>query len=303
MTTRIYPGFFYLPAVILMAMRMKNKIMSRLGKINVFLHSKEKPTLKVIHVLRLDVKHLEAFLELMTVQGNFGARPEIPDRLGELFHEAGRVRKFGLATKAIQSITENNRLSKPTQFLYQLSFSKKKSSNKLRKKRKTYPAFKPGDFAKHPGAELSSQTWRGFMATRASFILDLLTQDILADIRCLHQLRKILKSILYVLPVCENGAEPVRVFLKTRKRFIQTVESKIGSIHDTHFFVTWLEKKHNLIHVGEEVALRKIKREWQNDMTRMRKDLHPLLRTIRQFALDLKEKSTGDLKTASLVIR
>ena len=273
---------------------MKNKIKKRLVKLNAFLESDKKPGIKEIHALRLEIKHLEAFLELMVIQNDFGARPEVPDRLEKLFHETGKVRKLGLEKKAIESISDHNRLSEPRLFLKQLKISEKKSDKKLRKKQKRYPAFKPGDFAKNPGVSLSSDTWRDFMAARASSLSDLLKQDILADIRSLHQLRKILKSIVYILPVCKKGVKPVRSFLKTRKRFIESVESKIGSMHDTDFFVRWLEKKHDLIDAGEEASLKKIKREWHHDMVVMRKDLKPLLPAVRQFALDLKDQSTVD---------
>ena len=270
---------------------MKNKIKKRLVKLNAFLEIRQETrAIKSIHALRLEIKHLEAFLELMTIQDNFGARPEVPDRLEKLFHEAGKVRKYGLEKEAIESITDHNRLSEPRLFLKQLRMSEKKSDKKLRKKQKTYPAFKPGDFAKHPGVSLSSDTCRDFMATRASSMPDLLKEDILTDIQSLHQLRKILKSIVYVLPVRKKGVKPVRSFLKTRKRFIESVESKIGSMHDTDFFVRWLEKKHDLIDAGEEDALKKIKREWQHDMVHMRKDLKPLLPAVRQFALDLQDQ-------------
>ena len=83
-------------------MSMKNKIEKRLGKLNAFLESNQKPTLKVIHALRLEVKHLEAFLELMTIQKSFGARSEIPESSRRLFHEAGKLRKFGLEKEGHQ---------------------------------------------------------------------------------------------------------------------------------------------------------------------------------------------------------
>ena len=282
-------------------MSMKNKIKKRLVKLNGFLVSDRKPGIKVIHALRLEVKHLEAFLELMTIQNNFGTRPGIPNRLEKLYHEAGRVRKFGLETKAIRTITVQNRLTKPTLYLKQLNFSKEKSGKKLRKKRKQYPVFKPRDFARHPGARLTSETWRDYMAGRASSILDLLKQDILSDVRSLHELRKILKSILYVLPVSKKEVKPVRVFLQTRKRFMESVESTIGSMHDIDFFVRWLEKKHDLIPAGEEDAMKRIKREWQHDMVSLRKELKPLLPAVRQFAHDLRDRSMVDPARAGTV--
>jgi CHAD domain len=281
-------------------MRMKNKIKKRLVKINAFLSSKKKPTLKSIHLLRLEVKHLEAFTELMTIQHNFGARSAIPDRLGKLFSNAGKLRTFELETGAIQSIAKNKRLSKPTLFLQQLGLSKKKSSNRLHKKRRAYHPFKIREFAKHPDYKLSFHTLQKFLASRASSILDLLTKDIMADIRSLHQLRKILKSILYVLPFCKKRLKSARVLLKTNKKFIKYMESLIGSLHDTDYFVTWLEMKHNIIHASEEKALIKIKKKWQNDIKRMMQDLQPMLPAIRQFALDLKDHSTENLKTANM---
>jgi len=268
---------------------------------NAFLKSKKKPSLKIIHVLRLEVKHLEAFLELLTIQKNAGARSEIPDRLEKLYHEAGRVRKFELEMRAIQSITNNKKLSKPNLFLKHLTSSKKKASKKLHKKRKEYPSFKLRDFVKHPGVRLSSHIWQQFLAVRASSILDLLAKDIISDIRSLHQLRKILKSILYVLPLGKNGEKPLRGFLKTHKKFIKSVQSKIGTLHDSNSFVTSLEKKYNIIHASEERALIKVKRKWQNDMKTMKESLQALLPPIRQFALDLKEQSTGNLNSAKLV--
>jgi hypothetical protein len=272
-------------------MRMKKKIKKRLVKMNAFLQSEKKPSLKIIHLLRLEVKHLEAFVEILTIQKYAGARSEIPDRLEKLYHDAGKVRKFELEMSAIQSITNNKKLSKPSLFLNHLISSKKKARKKLRKKRREYPSFKLRDFVKHPEVRLSTHTWQQFLAARASSILDLLSQDIISDIRSLHQLRKILKSILYVLPLCKNGIKPLRVFLKKRKRFIKSVESKIGSLHDNNSFVTSLEKKYNIIHASEERALIKVKKKWQSDMMRMKEKLQQQLPTIRDFALDLKDQS------------
>ncbi len=274
---------------------MKNKIRKRLVKINAFLKSKRKPSLKNIHHLRLEVKHLEAYLELMTNQNNFHARSEIPNRLGKLFHEAGRLRKSELQIGAMDSITKNNRLSRPILFLERLKSSEKKTNKRLRKKRKVYPSFKIKDFAKHPEVKLSFHTWQQFLAAHASSILDLLTQDVISDIRSLHQLRKILKSILYVSPICRKSAKPVRVFLKEHRKFIKSVESKIGSIHDTGFFVELLEKKHNIIQSADQDSLKRIKQEWQDDLMSMRKDLQPLLTAVRLFAIDLKDKTIHNL--------
>ena len=293
-----YSCSFTLPIVA--PMRMKNKIKKRLVKINAFLSSKKKPTLKSIHLLRLDVKHIEAFTELMSIQHNFGARPAIPDRLVKLFRKAGRLRTFELETGAIHSISKNKRFTKPTLFLQQLNLSKKKSSKQLRKKRREYHPFKIKEFAKHADSKLSSRTWQQFLASHASSILDLLTKDIMADIHSLHQLRKILKSILYVLPLCKKGSKTVQVLLKTNKKFIKYMETTIGSLHDTDYFITWLEKKYNIIHASEEKALIKIKKKWQNDIKHMMGDLQPLLPAIRQFALDLKDHSTEKLKTANM---
>ncbi len=293
-----YSCSFTVPIVRLMS--MKKKIKKRLVKINAFLSSKKKPTLKSIHQLRLEVKHLEAFTELMTIQHHFGARSAIPDRLGKLFSNAGKLRSFELESGAIQSITKNKRLRKPTLFLQELNLSKKKSSKQLRKKRREYLPLKIKDFAKHPEYKLSCSTWQKFLASRASSILELLEKDIIADVRSLHQLRKILKSILYIMPLCKKGSKPVRVLLKTNKKFIKYTESSIGSMHDTNYFVTWLEKKYYIIHASEEKTLIKIKKKWKNDIKHRMEDLQPLLPAIRQFALELKGHSTEKLKTANL---
>jgi hypothetical protein len=281
-------------------MTLKKKIDKRLDRINGFLESGRKPTLTIVHELRLEVKHLQAFSELMILQDNFGTGGDVSGRLGKLFHEAGEFRNFGLEIKAIDSIADHNRLAKPIIFMDQLGFSKKKSGKKLRKIQKRYPLFKTADFLKHPRIGLSSDTWHQFLINRASSILELFKQDEFSDIKQLHHLRKILKSILYVLPVCKSGEKQVRVFLKTRRRFIKSVESKIGSMHDTDLFLRRLEKKQEEVSAAELATLRKIKREWQHDIVNMRKDLRPLLPSVRQFALDLKDKSTRDLNPVAI---
>ena len=101
------------------------------------------------------------------------------------------------------------------------------------------------DFVKHPRVRLFSGTCKQFLAARALSILDLLNKDIISDIRPLHELRKILKSIIYILPVCKKDVKPVRIFLKTRKKFMESVESKIGSLHDTDFFISWVTRNMN----------------------------------------------------------
>jgi hypothetical protein len=236
----------------------------------------------------------------MTIRNDFGACSEIPDRLDKLFHEAGKVRKFELQMRAMDSITKENRLSRPVLFLEHLKSSKKKSDKKLQKKRRSYATIKMREFVTHSNIELSSRVWRQFLAARASSILDLLEKDIISDFRSLHQLRKILKSIVYVLPLCKNKAEPARVFLKTRKEFIKSVESKIGSVHDTRLFVDWLEKKQKILHSPEKDVLKKIMQEWENDITGMKEDLQPLLAPVRQFALGLRDQSADILRTVRM---
>jgi CHAD domain-containing protein len=277
---------------------MKKKIEKRLAKINAFLKSKKVLSLDDIHLLRLEVKHLEAYSELISVQNNFGAGNMVPKRLEELFHESGNVRKYALETKAILSITDNNKLSKPTRFLRLLRFSKKKSRKELSEKRMFSGTFKPDDFAKHPDAELSFLTWQKFLEGCASSILDLLNREILSDIKRLHELRKIFKSILYVSPLFKSDTEQLVVFLKAKKEYIKSIESKIGSLHDTDFFLRWMAKKKDKIHGSEESTLNKIKQVWQNDMKNMTDDFRPLLAAVRQFALDLKENTTSDLQAA-----
>jgi hypothetical protein len=276
-------------------MRMKNKIKKRLLKVNGFLKSKKKPGLTVIHLLRLEIKHLEAFLELMSFQKDFGASSAIPNRLDELFQRAGNLRKFGLEIKAVESITHKNAFPKPELLLNQLKFAKKKAVLTLIEKRSLSSSFNLREFLKHTEAKLSFLTVKQFLFDKATLILDLIRRDISSDIKSLHQLRKLLKSIIYVLPICQHPAEPVVVFLKSNKDLIKTVESEIGSLHDTDSFVTGLGKKHRKIDLSEEPLLNKIKQEWQNDIGRMQKDLQTILPSIRQFAVGLKDQSTDSL--------
>jgi len=269
-------------------MRIGNKIKKRLSKVNSFLRSKKKPGNEDIHLLRLEIKHLEAFLQLMTAQKDFSANPEFPPHLEALFHTAGKIRKFEMENEAIRSIANKNGICKPEHILGKLNASKIKSVKNLRKKRRNYKIFKPEDFAKHPDSKLSEKTWQQFLGAQAEYIMNLLEGDILSDVRSLHQLRKVLKSILYVLPVGKNAAAaPVYSFLDRNKKFLKSVEAKIGSIHDVDFFIRWIEKKQDTEQEHGQEILKKIMEVWKNDIESMKEDLRPSLPVIRQFALDL----------------
>jgi len=270
-------------------MHIGNKIKKRLSKVNSFLRSKKKPGKEDIHLLRLEVKHLEAFLQLMTAQKDFSAGPEIPHRLESLFHNAGKIRKFELGNKAIRSIIDKNGIFKPEDILKKLNASKRKSVKNLRKKRRSYPAFKPGDLAKHPDSKLSNDTWQQFMGAQAASILNVLESDILSDVRSLHQLRKILKSILYVLPIGKSAAAPVLSFLDGNKKILKSVEAKIGLIHDLDFFIRWMDREQDTEQGPGRETLKTIMEDWKNDIERMKADLRPSLPVIRQFALDLSQ--------------
>ena len=268
-------------------MRIGNKIKKRLSKVNSFLRSRKKPGTDDIHDLRLEIKHLEAFLQLMSAQKDFSANPEFPPHLESLFHTAGKIRKFELEKEAIRAITNKNGIYAPEHILEKLKVSKRKSVKNLRKKRRNYEAFKPGDFARHPDSNLSKLTWQQFIGVQAGSILNVLEGDILSDVRSLHQLRKTLKSVLYVLPTGKNAAAPVHSFLDGNKKLLKSVEAKIGSIHDVDFFIRWMDKKQDIEQGPGQETLKKIMEVWKNDIERMKEDLRPSLPVIRQFALDL----------------
>ncbi len=89
--------------------------------------------------------------------------------------------------------------------------------------------------------------------------------------------------------------------VQPNKKFIQSIESKIGSLHDTDSFVRWLDKKHSIIPASEQIVLKRIKQQWQKDLKRMKKDLQGLLSAVRQFAHDLESKSNGIAHTGKVV--
>jgi CHAD domain-containing protein len=272
-------------------MLINHKIKKRLSKINVFLNSDKKPGAKTIHRLRLEIKHLESIFELMTSQHSFGARPELPKGLEKLFRNAGKLRKFGLEKEAIQSITRKSGIVRPTRILQELDIYKRKNVRKLRKRRMTFHTLETGSLAKHPEVNLSVEKWQRFVAEQARAIQNLLESDIVANVHSLHELRKKLKTLIYVLPLGENGAEAVQLFLNRHKKLMKSVESKIGEIHDIDFFIRWLEKRMDNKDVREQYALDKILEEWKYDIKNKKGELNPLLTETRKFALDLSKQS------------
>ena len=64
----------------------------------------------MIHLLRLEVKHLEAYVELISVQHYTDSPSAIPVHLNKLFNLTGKLRKIGLEKEAILAIAKNKKL-------------------------------------------------------------------------------------------------------------------------------------------------------------------------------------------------
>ncbi len=268
-------------------MNAKTTIEERLAKINAFLKSGKKTDAENIHQLRLSVKRIDAYLQLMRFESKFGAVLQLPERLDKIFHEVGELRKIDLETEAIHSITKNGIIDSPKRFMEYLSLVKKKTVNKLGEKPRSFAVFRVKDFVKFPSGLLSIHLLEQFLTARAVSVSDLLKQDIMADMRNLHQLRKILKSVLYVLPLYKEDIESVQRMLNSYEKIIKSVESNIGSLHDTDSFVRHLGKKQHKIHATEQQSMEQIKQEWLKEIANMKENVQQQLPAVQQFADEL----------------
>jgi len=269
-------------------MIIQNRIKKRLANINQFAKSKNRTKTKAIHRFRLEVKKLEAYLELLDLQKNCMLQQEIPDRLVKLYHEAGKGRKFSLELDAVRTMSRDQAFSKPEVFMDWLLSSKKKTNHKLAKKSRALHNLKVKGLVKYPNTRISHHEWHRFLVNRADCMLELLALDLLTDLHSIHQLRKLIKSVLYIQPLIEKPSA-VYSFIESRKDFLKQAESKIGSLHDHAFFLEDLEKMPGWEQSPECTTLEKIKKGWQENIESLKEDIQKLFPEVQQFALELKK--------------
>lgn len=254
---------------------------------NALLQSQEILTQESIHDFRVEVKRLEAILEARSGKIDFKAGKEIPMSLEKLYHAAGSLRKFELATDAAASIIRANNLPAPAGFIHYLDDSINRHTRNLQKKCTAHPAFRPEDFL-IPSQPVNKEL--AFLTTCSDMILALIHPEIIKDIDSLHRLRRIIKSVIYATGLYKNSADNLYSFLKNSKELLKVTESKIGSLHDVYFFVKQVSKKYSPADTGEKPALVKIKQAWKQEIHTMLEEIKMLLPPVRVFALGLKER-------------
>ena len=249
----------------------KKIIKKRFDKLNRYLEKQDEWFhARTIHSFRLEVKKLRSFLALLSVDHS---KISAPRRLKKLYGILGKIRLNQLQRNAITGTTEKYNILLPAQYLAGLEKEKrelKKEAENLIHKTKSLSAKK---LIRVIPARANAGMLRKYFARQGSRLHGLL-QLRLDDNESLHQVRKILKSLLYALSFLKQQDEIKKYFSNDQIKDLKLLESKIGEFHDISISRQILkEALKDVPNLREKESLIWIKNRWQKDLDESRKQI------------------------------
>jgi CHAD domain-containing protein len=255
----------------------------RLEKLNKYLHKTAGRFRAIpIHSLRLEVKKLRSFLKMITVNGN---TVSIPKRLKKLYRLLGRIRLIQLHRQAILEVTGKFHTGKPAHYLLSLENERRKLKKEAKNRVRKMKPLRAKNFGKGLPEKIGAVGSLKYFALQGNRLIDLLHHPN-PDEESLHEIRKILKGILYDLPYLKDKNIRNRHLNQTRTADMKSLESKIGEFHDISTSLQLLrEAMKNPYGIREKHYLTLILNLWQ-------KDKEDLKRQITDLGLTLSNKDT-----------
>lgn len=83
---------------------------------------------------------------------------------------------------------------------------------------------------------------------------------------------------------------------------MKSAESKIGAIHDLHFFIKQAGQKIQGADSAEQSTLAELTRAWQDEINILNEDIKKLLPRIDRLAKTLRKKSISSAPTPSVLL-
>jgi CHAD domain-containing protein len=238
-----------------------------------------------IHLLRVEMKKLKAFLSLLGKKGKGHPKPEISKGLQKFYKILGQIRILQLQQEFIRKEIRETGLPEPAIYmgiLHKMEELVKTEATGLAIHKKT-PEKEKLAIRKNVPDKLLLTTLESFLDKNILAIIKLLSQDP-PDEQSMHIIRKRLKAIQY------NGA-----LIKTaravkagsgfpRDEEVQSVARLLGQYHDLRFALLLLDDELNDPHIpdDEKQLLLNIRMKWKNQKEQTGKQANLACRTLLQ---------------------
>jgi len=238
-----------------------------------------------IHVFRVEIKKLKAFLRLLRTGNKHSTKLKISKRLQKIYKVLGQIRILQLQEEYMRKeINEEGILSS---LKYMDKLSKKVHSFTLKAgelvKRKKPIEKERQSIRKNSPDKLLLTTLESFLDKKIYVIIKLLSQEV-PDEKSMHLIRKHLKDVLYNSTLIKTAGTGKKGSGFPREEEIQSVARLLGNYHDLRIALGLLDVELNENHIpgDEKNWLRHTRNKWQIEKENTGKQAYQACRSLLQ---------------------
>ncbi|MEO8763035.1 MAG: CHAD domain-containing protein [Ginsengibacter sp.] len=268
--------------------QIKNIIKKRYAGIKllfeqVILHFNEED----IHLFRVEVKKLRAFMRLVSTVPDEEFEFKLPKKLNEFYHTLGVIRSLQIQKQHVLKVLEENHSVNPEIYLNLLTTMIANDIKLVTDLAEKKTPFDKGEekVLRTVHEKLKKTVIREFTASKVKFLKELLKPLFLSD-ESLHSIRKILTDFVYTWSYINeevNLIMPHGMF-STEEEII-SVTQLLGDFEDICVCLHLLHAEHmdKAINENEDTLLPDIEKEWLKQKEIARDKIHKVFQTNISF--------------------
>jgi CHAD domain-containing protein len=239
-----------------------------------------------IHLFRIEIKKLKAFLRLLQIGLKKPDDLRLPKIFNKSYRATGAIRTLQLQRQKIQQVVHEIRDIHPETYLNILTVEASENMIKVENLAKTQKSFlsERKNIITHLPDGLSKKSIRKYTEDTAFDLSELIRKAQLPD-KSLHQVRKILKDLQYNWPFTKNLMGKSFPSTVNDKDSIKSFTNRIGNFHDACMALSLLEPNYidQISNEKERILLLNIKKEWENE----KRDIKQQIETeLKEFSAD-----------------
>ena len=185
-----------------------------------------------IHGFRLEMKKLRAFIRLINTNIPEEKKIKIDRKIKPFYNTTGNIRNLQLHQQRVSHLCDEMLLEKPVQYLQLLH----NEENKQKKKavciadKIPFNQFRKKIIDLVPG-KLKAESVQAFVIKKQHTLLELILLSDYSD-EALHEIRKVLKNLLYNWKYISPYVPSALPAYFTNKKNIEVFTDKLGEFHD-----------------------------------------------------------------------
>jgi len=254
------------------------KINTAFDKVRMHLHEED------IRVFRVKVKKLAACLRLINGTDKQHDQIKVPRKIEKAFKISGDLRILQMQQNRIQKALDGNQIASPESYLKEIAEKILHQTALLNDYVKgPMPLKKAGEkILKSLPENIEQKNVHQFIRSEGDRLANLLTQVFPTD-KSLHEVRKLLKSLLYISPYTEMELSDLFPFtLLSSYDYVDTFTTILGSFHDLEIEIDFMHTACQKIGFdeNEKAALRSMETLWISEREDTRTKIYDEIKKI-----------------------